>query len=339
MATAIRQSYPQGVRDVGVTGPRIALVGGAGAPFGQELAEQLVARGLRVHSADVRSMRVPSVSSHVVPTLDDPGYLPALSRLVRRNEIDVVIPVSVLAVQAVSVGRFALDPEVGVVAPSAGAAAIVRDRLLVSSKLWSHGLTVPNFGVPSDFADASTALRRMQGELVLRPRFIDNGHTSSLVRTAADLDWATLDDDILVQQFVAGAAYAVVIHRPADGGRRLTAVLEKTIRADGEVVTSRVRRDETVGNVERIAQAAVRALGLTGPAEVMIRKNEGGTPIVLDVSAGFGPHSRLVPELLDAVLDEHISTSEASERRTAVGEKPSGAGGGGGHRHARRQRR
>jgi len=283
-------------------------------------------------------MRVQAVSSHVVPTLDDPGYVPALSRLVRRYEIDVVIPVSFFALQAISTGRVALDPEVGVVAPSAGAAAIVRDRLLVSSKLWSHGLTVPNFGVPSDFPDATTALRRMKGEFVLRSRFIDDGHSSSLVRTADDIEWSTLNDDTLVQQFVAGAAYAVVIHRPVDGGRRLTAVLEKTIRADGEVMTSRVRGDRPVSNIERTAQAAVRALGLTGPAEVLIRTNPDGIPIVLDVFAGFGPHSRLVPELLDVVMDEHVPHLQLQDRPVAAGAESSARAGGSGRRHVRGRR-
>lgn len=336
MPTATRQTYPHSLRgQSGGSGLRIALVGGAGAPFGQELAEQLVARGLRVHSADIRSMRVQAVSSHVVPTMDDPGYLPALARLVQRYDIDVVIPVSVFAVQAISAGRAALGSDVGVVAPSAGAAVVVRDRLLVASKLRSHGLAVPNFGVPSDFEDSTTALRRMQGEFVLRPRFIEGGQSSSLVRSAGDLDWSTLDDETLVQQFVAGAAYAVVVHRPADSGRRLTTVLEKTIRADGQVVTSRVRGDQPVGHVERVAQAAVRALGLTGPAEVMVRDNGDGAPVVLDVSAGFGSHSRLVPELLDAVLDEHILKPEAREQRLAPGPGVAAQPGGGGHRHAK----
>ncbi|MBB2890136.1 hypothetical protein [Flexivirga oryzae] len=321
------------MRDAGA-GQRVALLGGGGSPVGRELAEQLIARGIRVHSADARALRVRSVANHVVPDATDPGFLPAIARLVRRHLIDIVIPLNTVALQQVSAGRSLLGTDVDVVVPGAGPAAIMHDRLLVSAKLWSHGVTIPNFAVPSDLPDVDAALRLMAGEFVLRARFVTDRRTATLVRTSGDLDWSTLDDNSLVQQFVAGAAYAVIVHRPPNGGRRLTVVLEKTIRADGEVVTSRVAGDRRVEEVERVAQATVRALGLTGPAEVMLRSSSDGTPIVLDVTAGFGPHSPLVPELVDVVLESHAQHGNLTERLTDGG----GGTGGSSLRHARGQR-
>lgn len=336
MPTPSGRSHPAQVRDVGA-GRRVVLLGGVGSQIGRELADQLLARGIRVHSADVRPMRLPSVTNHQVPGPTDPGYLPAVARLVNRFAIDTAVPLNLTVLQKVSRGRSLFGADVEVVAPSAGAAAIMHDRLLVSAKLWSHGVTVPNFAAPSDFVDADAAVQLMAGEFVLRARFQTDSQAATLVRTSGDLEWSTLDDDSLVQQFVPGAAYAVVTHRPPNGGRRLTVVLEKTIRADGEVNTSRVK-GRAMGEVERMAQAAVRALGLTGPAEVMIRSSADGTPIVLDVTAGFGPHSRMVPELLDAVL----SLSQAPDKPVGNHIPPSADGGGGiggaSRRHARSQR-
>jgi carbamoyl-phosphate synthase large subunit len=48
--------------------------------------------------------------------------------------------------------------------------------------------------------------------------------------------------------------------------------------------------------------AAVRALGLTGPVDVDVRRRADGTPVVLGVTARFGRNSGLAPEMLDAVL-------------------------------------
>jgi carbamoyl-phosphate synthase large subunit len=232
----------------------------------------------------------------------------------------MVIPVSSAATQELSVGKVVLGSDVEVIAPSRGAATLAHDRLLVASTLWAHAVAVPHFGVPSDFRDVDAALRLMDGEFVLRARFAGDGRTATLVRAPGDLDWAALADDSLVQQFVAGAAYAVVLHRPVNGDGRLTVVLEKTIRADGEVVTSRVKESRAVGSVERVAQAAIRALGLTGPAEVMIRSTADGSPVVLDVSAGFGPHTRMVPELIDVVLRSHRTASTDFTRECVAAE-------------------
>ena len=51
-----------------------------------------------------------------------------------------------------------------------------------------------------------------------------------------------------------------------------------------------------------MALAAVRALGLTGPVDVDVRRLVDGRPVVLEVNARFGANSAAAPELLDAVL-------------------------------------
>lgn len=308
---------------------RSVLVVGAAGASGRSLAEQLRARGLRVHCADVRPMHIPSATCHLIA--EGPGFLPALARLVRTEGIDLVVPASSDVLSTVSSGRAVLGPDIDLVIPAAGPAATAQDRLLTAWSLWAHGIGVPDFGIPSDLADRTIVCSLMKSPLILRARWVDDGRPPIVVDDPAGIDWASLSDDVLVQEFVPGAAYKVVVYRPAEGKGRLTAVLEETVLDDGEVIGACVIDTSTVPGVERLAQAAVRALGLTGPVEVSLRHRVGGDPVVLDVRACFGPHSHLVPGLLDALLRDH----PCGERKFVGGRTPRPSTGGNGTRTGR----
>lgn len=288
---------------------RSVLVTGAAGASGQSLAEQLIARGLRVHCTDSRPMDVPSAECHLTPPSTDPGFVPALARLVRTKGIDLVIPANDAALFAISSARQTFGEGVEVVMPGPGPTAIAHDRLLTAHCLWSRGIAVPDFGVPSDFVGKAARPVFLGGSVILRPRWADGDHPTFLIDQPESVDWASMGDDLLVQKFVAGTAYKAITYRPASGPGRLTTVLEETILDDGEIAAACVVGTSAVPEVERVAQAAVRALGLTGPVEVSLRCSTDAAPVVLDVRACFGPHSYLVPELLDAVLRDHPSRS------------------------------
>jgi carbamoyl-phosphate synthase large subunit len=163
---------------------------------------------------------------------------------------------------------------------------------------------VPNFAVPSDFSDAESARRTLGGGFVVRSR-IAKGRPATGLPAATQADWSTLDDDSFLQEEVAGPAYKVVVYRPADGKGRVSTALEEVADADGERVTHRLRGGDSVTALERVGQATVRALGVTGPAEVSIRRRADGTLVVLNLDVGFGRHTQLVPEVLASVLHDH----------------------------------
>lgn len=316
MSSIDQKDSPFGDNDrSGAARRRSVLVTGAAGASGTSLAEQLADRGLRVHCADSRPMDVPSATCHLIA--GGPGFLPALARLVRTEHIDLVIPANSSELAAISSGRMAFGGRVEVVVPGPGPVATAQDRLLTAWGLWSHGIGVPGFGVPSDFAHSSASSAVLGGALILRSRWADDNQPTVLVDDPSEVDWASLGDETLVQEFVPGTAYKAVVYRPLDGKGRLTTVLEETILDDGEVDSAYAVERGAAPEVERVAQAAVRALGLTGPVEVSLRGRAGDTPVVLDVRACFGPHSHLVPELLDAVLRDHPwrdATFPASDR-------------------------
>ena len=317
--------------------PRLAvdrrriLITGADGPAGRALVEQLAARGLQVHCADSQPMCLPSAVCHLMPEPANPGFLPALARIVQRYGIDLVIPASSDALPAISIGRLSLG--VDVVVPGPGPTGTAHDRLLTAWSLWSHGVGVPDFGVPSDFADAQDALDAMGGQLTLRSRWASGTRVATVLDASDDLDWSAMSDDWFVQRFVPGPAYSVVLYRPLDGKGRLATVLEEPGQDDTAAMTG-VRESDAVG-VERVARAAVRALGLTGPLEVGIRCGADGLPVVLDVKACFGPHSASIPEVLDAVLRDHPAPPPSGVDRQAIYGMAPGAPGELRHRTAR----
>ena len=63
--------------------------------------------------------------------------------------------------------------------------------------------------------------------------------------------------------------------------------------------------DEGAVDVGDIAWAAVTALGVTGPADVDVRRDDTGLPVVLEVNARFGAQSAAAPAVLSSVLRAH----------------------------------
>lgn len=312
---------------------RRILVTGARGGAGHALVDQLVARGLEVHCADSQPMTSPAVAFHLMPEPTSPSFLPALARIVQRYGIDLVIPADSDALPTVSVGRLSLG--VDIVVPGPGPTGTAHDRLLTAWSLWSHGVAVPDFGVPSDFADTHAALDVMGGQLMLRSRWASGARVATVLNASEDLDWSAMNDDWFVQRFVPGPGYSVIVYRPLDGKGRLTTVLEESVQEDGTSTVTRVHEDDAVG-VERVAQAAVRALGLTGPLEVGIRCGADGLPLVLDVKACFGQHSGLVPEVLEAVLRDHPAPTPTGVSRDTTDRMAPGSSGALQNRAARR---
>lgn len=278
---------------------RCLLVVGADGPVERAIAEQLLVLGMEVHTAGSRPTDLPSVVRHMLPEPREAGFIPALARLVRRYRVELVIPADPAVLPPISVGR----PSIGadVLVAGAGPIATANDRVLTAWNLWSHGVPVPDFGVPSDFADAESALEIMGGQMAIRSRWASGRQPAVVVNASDELDWWAMSDDLFVQQFVPGTGYTVVVYRPVSGKGKLTTVFEET-RGRDRSVTGRVVPPREVVEVERLAQAAVRALGLTGPVEVGIRRRVDGSPVVLSVKACLGEHSLAIPELLDAVL-------------------------------------
>jgi carbamoylphosphate synthase large subunit len=300
-----------------ITSP--VLVTGAAGPAGTSLVRELAEHDVRVHAADSRPRLdavPPVVSWHVLPSGAESAYLPALRRLLRRLRAGTLIPTTDGELPVLATVRHALGPHVHVMVPGPAAVAMAQDKLALAWQLAAREVPTPRCASPSDFPDTGAALRAFRGSLVLRPRRSGGGRGGArLVRDAGDVDWTRLGDDLVVQDLVPGREYDLVLYRPdggSDGARSMVA-FERLGRVPGEIDARRLRPG-SADEVERTAWAAVRALGVTGPAEVVVRRAADDRLLVLSVRPRFGRHC---VELLQAML-----APPALPRQRAGGSSP-----------------
>ena len=144
------------------------------------------------------------------------------------------------------------------------------------------------------------------GPVVVKPRVSRGGRGVIVIDGTAEVDWQRLPDGQIVQEFIPGTSTGPWCSAPRAQQRRAVRRRRgKTELAQGKRRERRDTRRAEAGeaiDVGNVAMAAVRALGLTGPVDVDVRRRADGTPVVLEVNARFGANSGQAPELLDAVL-------------------------------------
>ena len=306
---------------------KTVLLTGVGGPAGRALAAQLrpfafaddpvftIGADMReLASSDARLvLRIPPATSS--------EYLATLHHLLEYYEVDLLIPtvseeLPIVAVAAPLLAGVrpsipghpgaALPPEPprrSVVIASAAAVALASDKLLTMQTLRRAGVGVPDFADAGEFHTAASALRVLGGPLVLKPRISRGARGVSVVRHASD-PWPA--SGALIQRFAPGTEYCVQIHRPVGADDGAVVVLRKTALSGGTIgnaVSCVV--DEGAVDVGDIAWAAVPALGVTGPADVDVRRDDTGLPVVLEVNARFGAQSAAAPAVLSSVLRAH----------------------------------
>ncbi|MFI8527779.1 acetyl-CoA carboxylase biotin carboxylase subunit family protein [Promicromonospora sukumoe] len=309
------------------------LVTGAGGPAGRALGAQLAARAaagadLTWVGVDIVPVDDPNYpATDHAPRADAWDYATGMRDLVVKHAPDLVIPTVQDELPQVAVLAQALDHATTVLTAAPGPAALAADKLLTMLALDRAGVPVPRYALPTDFESVEEALAWAHGPVVIKPRVSRGGRGVRLVESAADLSapgdpgdltgsaaptvWTALDASWIVQTFAEGTEYCPQLFRPAasagtaGNGATAVVVLEKTVLKQGRVgnAAAVVRPAAgTLPDVEDVARSAVAALGLTGPADLDIRRDATGAPLVLEVNGRFGANSEHAPELLDAVL-------------------------------------
>jgi predicted ATP-grasp superfamily ATP-dependent carboligase len=118
-----------------------------------------------------------------------------------------------------------------------------------------------------------------------------------------------LDATAILQEFLPGVEYSVNLFLGDRWSEDLAVALEKTALRDGAVgnATAVARSSET--DVAELAWDAARALGLSGPLDVDVRRRADGTPLVLEVNARFGANVGQAPEILDALVQRELEAT------------------------------
>lgn len=281
------------------------LVTGCAGPAGRAVAAQLDGTRHEVYGVDMEPRPDSSfVEVGEVPPASDPALLTVLSRFLTDHAINLVIPTARAELpqlaMAASAGRLPAPTVIG----EAGAVCIAHDRYLTMAVLQGAGVPVPRFCLPSGFASTQQVLKYMRGPIILKPRIPRGGTTVEQIERESDVDWLRLDDSWVGQEFIPGAEYRPMVYRShASDDSPLVVVVERRDRTrTWSTGAPRVEYADD-GRVAQLALDAAAALGLTGPAEITIRRGADGEPVVLDIAPRFGVHSEYAPEILEAVLE------------------------------------
>jgi carbamoylphosphate synthase large subunit len=281
-------------------------VTGVGGPAGGSLARQLVARGYEVVGVDIEPTTVAGARCERVPAASDRHFVAALRRAADEAGSELIIP-TVTEELVVLAGSSSHLWEVPVVVASEAAAALANDKWLTCRRLADQGLPIPSFALASEIGCCDQLTRGIGLPCLTKPR-VSRGGRGVIVHEVLDVDaFAAFGEETIVQEFVPGTEYAPNLFLAADERDDVVVVLEKTALAHGKVGNALGVRRTVADDVGALARNAARALGLTGPVDVDIRRRADGVPVVLEVNARFGANSAHAPEVLDALLDEWMT--------------------------------
>lgn len=278
--------------------PLRVLVTGVGGPSGRATTAALKARGCFTLGVDMNTVPYEGDRFAQVPPALDPAYPDALRTLIREQRIGWLFPtvaeelvtVAQLAagLRAQGVAVFISDPE---------AVHICHDKWETALALGARGIAVPAsaIGGPDE-----PSVRKLGFPAVSRPR-VGRGGRGVVVHDGPGMPPAVTAP--IWQEFMCGTEYDVLLVRHPDPPHRLQMcqVFEKTKLREGRVGNALEVKAVEAPDVALLAENAARALSLTGPLDMDIRRGNDGIPRLLEINARVGAHALKAPALFDTL--------------------------------------
>lgn len=262
------------------TKPRI-LVTGAGGAAAIVLLHHLRDRAT-LHAADIDPLaaglyRVQEGRRHLVPRGDSGHLVPALLRLCKAHRIEVLIPT--VDSELLEIARRRAEFEAlgtRVLVASAGTLEVCLDKVLLCEAL---APIAPRTAVlDPDFDGEGWSF-----PLLVKPRDGAGGRGIRTIEDCEALETMDRRPNDMVQEFLPGAEYSVDVLRL--NGEILAAVPRERMKVDsGVAVAARTVRDPLL---ERHARIAAEAIGLEGAANVQLRRNQRGVPLLMEINPRF----------------------------------------------------
>lgn len=269
------------------------LVTGCGGPAGRAVRGLLIQRGHSVIAVDMQ----PSFTDRIggVPRALDPNFVPVLEKIALDLHCDLVIP-TVSEELPVLADRWnaSLIP---IVLGSQRSVLIADDKFSTCGHHKFKGVAVPKYRLPSWEMDG------LNWPLISKPRVGRGGRGVMLHQDETTL--SGLDDAHILQEFIQSSEYAPNIY--CNNRKSFAVVLKKTKLKQGVVGNALAVERVNEPDIAELAITAAKAIGLTGPADIDIRRRSDGTPVVLDINARFGANLVSAPEVLDAALEDYLN--------------------------------
>lgn len=260
------------------------LVTGAGGPAGVAVIRSLLLRpDVIVFAADMDGWAsglylVADERRRLVPPGAHPDFVAALQRLVRDDQLDVVISTVDVELIAVADRRDELAPAV-LAAPPGETLRVALDKLALAERCETTGR------VPRTVQAGADALAvEWEFPVFAKPRSGAGSRGVRIVLDRAALERLPLDENLIVQDLLPGEEYSVDVI--ADGKGHVVAAVPRTReRVDsGVAIAGRTLHDI---ELERTATGVAEAIGLIGVANVQLRRGRDGRAMLLEVNPRF----------------------------------------------------
>lgn len=278
---------------------RHALVTGVGGPSGQVAVTALKARGFHVTAADMRQVRHAADEFVSLLPAADSGYIDALREIVATHEVDWLFPtVSDELVKVADAAEGFRRAGVAVYIGTPQAVRLCHDKWETARHLERAGVPVPASALGASDAPAVQALGF---PVISRPR-VGRGGRGVVVHDHPGVP--PVSPDVIWQAFMSGTEYDVLLMRHPDPPHAVLArqVFEKTVLREGRVGNATELEPVTAEDIGSLAESAARALGITGPMDMDVRRDASGTPRVLEVNARIGAHTLCAPDIFEALF-------------------------------------
>lgn len=259
------------------------LVTGAGGPAGVAVIRSLLRRrDAEVFAADMDGWAsglylVPDGRRRIVPPGRSEGFVDAVDAVCRADGIDVLI--STVDVELPPLAARRADLVSTLAAPSAETLECALDKWRLAQRCAGQ-LPVPR----TRLMDEEATVAEWDFPVIVKPRRGAGSRGVRIVTSRADLEALGRDTDLIVQEYLPGDEYSVDVLADA-AGTVVAAVPRTRTRVDSGVsIAGRTVHDDAL---ESTASAAARAIGLSGVANVQLRRAADGTPSLLEINPRF----------------------------------------------------
>lgn len=259
------------------------LVTGAGGPAGVSVIRSLLNReGVEVYAADMDGWAsglylVPAAQRRIVPPGKSEEFVDALIAMCATDGIDVLF--STVDVELPPLARRRDELGAALAAPSLDTLETCLDKFALAVRC------APLLRTPTTHLVGPAALAEdWSFPIIVKPRSGAGSRGVRLVHSRADLEALGDAPELIAQEHLPGDEYSVDVFADVDG-HVVAAVPRTRTRVDSGVsIAGQTVRD---GGLESTAAAVAAAIGLTGVANVQLRRDTNGVPALLEVNPRF----------------------------------------------------
>jgi len=259
------------------------LVTGAGGPAGVAVIRSLLNRdGVDVFAGDMDGWAsglylVPADRRRILSPGKAPAFVDELIALCAADEIDVLF--STVDVELPPLARRRGELTAALAAPGLDTLETCLDKFALAVRC-APLLRTP---ITHLVGPASSAVE-WDFPIIVKPRSGAGSRGVRLVHSRADLDALGDDESLIAQELLPGDEYSVDVIANAEG-HVVAAVPRTRTRVDSGVsIAGLTVRD---AELEATATAVAQAIGLTGVANVQLRRDTNGVPALLEVNPRF----------------------------------------------------